>query len=134
MLADASVAGAYYVDAGERASVADAARGLEHAFVAIDLRGCQERAEVFDRFAAALGFPSWFGANWDALADCLNDLSWRPAEGYVLWLEHAREWRDADEVGFGVLLQLADDVAASWAGQGVPFWLLLPVPAGQLGA
>ncbi|WP_446686701.1 barstar family protein [Pseudofulvimonas gallinarii] len=26
--------------------------------------------------AAVFRFPEWFGDNWDALADCLADLSW----------------------------------------------------------
>jgi RNAse (barnase) inhibitor barstar len=29
-------------------------------------------------------FPAYFGFNWDALEDCLNDFSWLIAEGYVL--------------------------------------------------
>ncbi len=41
---------------------------------------------MFDAFAAALAFPSWFGRNWDAFADGLRDLSWLPAAGdAVLW-------------------------------------------------
>ena len=34
--------------------------------------------------AHALDFPSYFGMNWDALSDCLTDMSWRPAAGYAL--------------------------------------------------
>ena len=130
LLADASLAGAYHVEPGARASVVEAARLLGHEFAAIDLVGCTDKAQVLQRFAGALDFPDWFGGNWDALADCLDDLSWRPADGYVLWLEHAQAWRDADEAGFATLVELADGVAASWAQDGVPFWLLLPLPAG----
>ena len=34
---------------------------------------------MLQRIASALGFPSWFGGNWDALFDCLADLSWQSA-------------------------------------------------------
>ncbi len=42
------------------------------------------RAAFFDEAAAALHFPPTFGENWDAFYDCLTDLAWLPAEGYVL--------------------------------------------------
>jgi hypothetical protein len=42
-----------------------------------------------DECAAALQFPPHFGGNWDALNDCLGDLSWLRAEGLVLCLRDA---------------------------------------------
>lgn len=40
------------------------------------------RDELFEALAQGLEFPDHFGDNWDALTDCLNDLSW--FEGDVL--------------------------------------------------
>src|SRR5690606_7438472 len=76
LLADASQNGTYFIDARDRGGLDDVARGLGFAAVAIDLSGCRDKDEAFERFAAALRFPDWFGRNWDALADCLDDLSW----------------------------------------------------------
>ncbi len=36
--------------------------------------------------ADALGFPPYFGHNWDALHDALTDPSWLPPSGFVLRL------------------------------------------------
>lgn len=37
-----------------------------------------DKASVLAAFAAALDFPTWFGGNYDALADAVGDLSWLP--------------------------------------------------------
>jgi len=42
---------------------------------------------LFDAIAAAFEFPSYFGRNWDALVDCLGDLEWLDANGYVLLVD-----------------------------------------------
>ena len=34
-------------------------------------------------------FPWYFGENWDALAECLTDLDWLPADQYVLAIDQA---------------------------------------------
>lgn len=45
----------------------------------------QTEPQLFDEFAAALQFPTYFGENWSALDDCLTDMDWLPPEaGYVL--------------------------------------------------
>lgn len=132
MLADPAASGAYFVDAGGREALAEAAARLDFAHARIDLSGCSDKQAALARIARALEFPDWFGGNWDALTDCLRDLSWRPAPGYVLVLDHTHEWKDADPVGFDVLLDIGNEVAADWAEHGVPFWLLIPVPRGQI--
>lgn len=40
--------------------------------------------ELLTRIAREMEFPAWFGENFDALNDCLRDLDWHPAPGYVL--------------------------------------------------
>lgn len=41
--------------------------------------------------SAALQFPSYFGYNWAAFDECLGDLMWLPATGYVLLITDASQ-------------------------------------------
>jgi len=132
LLADASQNGTYFIDVRDRGGLDDVARGLGFAAAAIDLAGCRDKDEAFERFAAALRFPDWFGRNWDALADCLDDLSWLPADGYLLLLDHAAAWREAEAGQFATALEILDDAARAWSARRVPFWTLVPLPAHAL--
>jgi RNAse (barnase) inhibitor barstar len=45
-------------------------------FVARIPAGLAGRQPLLDSLRAALRLPAYFGNNWDALSDCLRDLSW----------------------------------------------------------
>lgn len=104
------------------AEVRDATRAGELDVVAIPLGKAPIRA-----IAAALGFPDWFGGNWDALEDCLQDLSWRRAAGRVLLLEGAVP---GDELG--ILVDVLRSSAEFWSGRGRPFFAVFVDPGGAL--
>ena len=93
--------------------------------VRIDLAGCSDKAAFLERTAAALGFPPWFGGNWDAFFDCLVDLSWRPAAGHVLVLENTAEMRRHAPESLDTAVAILGDAAAAWAGRGRPFRALV---------
>lgn len=126
VLADPALSGVYVVEADGSGDFLAAAMALDFAAVAIDLAGCSDKQEALARFQAALKFPDWFGGNWDALADCLADMSWWPAAGYLLLLEHAGEWREAEPEEFDTALGIIEEAAQGWAVQHKPFWALLP--------
>lgn len=81
-----------------------------------------------------LALPATFGANWDALADSLQDLSWRPASGYVLHLKNAQGLRAALGPDWVRLLDVLRTTAEYWAqrhklflvvvdgAEGLPSW------------
>jgi len=48
---------------------------------------CLSKEDLFDEFALKLKFPDYFGANWDAFDECLNDLHWLASEKYILFIK-----------------------------------------------
>lgn len=82
-----------------------------------------DKTRLLKNIAAALGFPDWFGHNWDALEDCLTDLSWREAPGYVLLFEKPQPGDD-----LGVLIDILRSAAEFWAGRGKPFFAVFIDP------
>lgn len=80
---------------------------------------------LFDELAAALQFPTWFGGNWNALRDMLADLSWLPADGYLIVVADADDLLadthpDAGELALCLTI-LAEAAAASTV---LPFHVL----------
>ena len=87
----------------------------------IDLSDCGDKSSFLERMAGALEFPDWFGRNWDAFFDCLADLGWRPARGYVLMLEHTESMRRDAPEALDTALAILGDAASAWESRGVPF-------------
>ena len=125
LLANPFRAGTCFVDDRERAAMAEAAAARGFAVVTADLRDANDKPALLDALAAALDFPPTFGHNWDALADSLGDLSWLPAPGYMLLLDHADGLRKAAPQDFNILLEMLEDAARSHATAGIPFWTAL---------
>lgn len=124
-LDDSSRAGVYHLPRGGIAVLQSAAEQQGLALFQIDLAGIDSKDGFLAAVAQALGFPDWFGRNWDALEDCLTDMSWQPAGGYVLILAHADEFLTADENGFALALRILQSAAEFWRGDGIPFWTLV---------
>ena len=99
--------------------VLDATRAGEPRLSRVSLAGATDKNELLARFAGGLQFPPWFGANWDALEDCLTDLSWLKADGHVLLIEGV-SGLPADD--FGVLKDVLSSSAQYWAGRGKSFF------------
>jgi hypothetical protein len=89
--------------------------------VRIDLEGCSDKTGLLERTAAALGFPAWFGGNWDAFYDCLADLGWRQATGWVLVLENTGELRRQAPEALDTATAILGDAAEAWAARGRVF-------------
>ena len=90
-------------------------------WIDIDVASVRTKADLMEAFAGALALPEPFGCNWDALADALADLSWRPAEGYVLRVVRAAGAARALGAEWATLIEVLRHVADVRRGEGVPF-------------
>lgn len=73
--------------------------------------GITTREELFDVLSRELNFPSYFGANWDALWDCLCDLSWIDRRRVIVAHEAVP---DLDEATLKVYLEELTRSAKDW--------------------
>ena len=127
--ADAQQNGAYLVGETDLDTLDAAAHADGHLVRRISLAGCHGKDDLLQRIAKALAFPKTFGANWDALADCLGDLGWLPDAGGYVWLfDHAGDLRDAAESDFDVLCDVLEDTCANWKERDTPCFAFLALP------
>ncbi len=80
-----------------------------------------------NRLADMMGFPSYFGHNWDALYDCLIDLMWLtpPRNGYFIVYEHPAVFSHSAPEQYKVGIDILEAAIEIWAGDGVAFYVLL---------
>jgi len=80
ILADSTACGLYLLKGALK--IPDLERiAKQHGMAFFTLHGTQtgNKEEFLAHASAVLGFPDYFGMNWDAFADCLTDLSWMEA-------------------------------------------------------
>lgn len=80
--------------------------------------------ELLRHIGQALDFPRYFGANWDAVEECLRDLEWLPANGYVLVIRGAERLWMADPKCAGKMVEVWLAIAEEWAKTKVPCHLI----------
>jgi RNAse (barnase) inhibitor barstar len=106
-----------------------------YALKVIKGRHCKTPAKLFAECAQALEFPDYFGQNWDALEECLADLEWLPAKGYILLITDAEAVLPNNEEEYETFLEILRDAGEAWgsgqagmgARQAIPFHVLFAV-------
>lgn len=89
----------------------------------------------------AMAFPSYYGRNWDAFEEMVNDLSWlglRAAEqninaddhtdygiGCILLYNEANRFATAQPRAWQIALDILQSASVRWQQEGVAFYVLL---------
>ncbi len=111
----------------EEADIRRAAESAGLNYTLVHLGGVEDKAGFLGTIARALHFPEYFGSNWDALYDCLTDLSWQPAAGYVLYLASFEVFDSAAAAEAETARSVLREAARFWEENRVPFHAFLPM-------
>lgn len=88
-------------------------------------RALATKAQFLTASARAMDFPSYFGHNWDAFEESLNDLTWAPAQGYLVVFDGAGHFAQAQPDEFAVALDILRESVKRWHKLGIPLIVLL---------
>lgn len=122
--ADAAAAkrdtGIFRLSRRDLAALRQAAGELGQAVFAVSLKDARNVPGFIRALRRDLDFPDWFGGNLDALHDCLTDLSWHPASGYIVTLDASEALR-ANPTSFAIFNEVLASVGEAWQQRGIPF-------------
>jgi len=121
-LSNQEAAGSYTLDCSTEA-LRGAVEKAGFALFDTDLKGIKGKQNLLNLLAAAAKFPPGYGANWDALADALCDLSWHRANGYVLLLRNTSDTLGLSANDREIALDIFADTVVYWRQRKKPFWI-----------
>lgn len=101
-------------------------QAFQHGWYPIEvcLAASTSKGELLDLLAEAAAFPSYFGKNWDATAECLEDMSWRTAPGYLFLLRRAEEFQLGQPALSEILRDVLGETIEHWTSLGVSCYAL----------
>lgn len=123
LLARHELAGIYHLPHSDCKALKQAALALHFGWLQADFGELREIGKVLEKIGKDLRLPDWYGANYDALSDCLSDLSWNTASGYVLLIGGADALHARDEAAFDTLNEVLAAVIGNWLQEKIPFWV-----------
>ncbi len=82
------------------------------------------KSAMLKAIAKALAFPDYFGHNWDALEECLTDLSWHQG-AVALSIDEAGMPEQKAPEDWATMLDILADAACYWQAEGRPFAVFL---------
>lgn len=72
----------------------------------------------FDEVAGALQFPYYFGENWDALEECIRDLSWLDRNSFLLMINNAHLFLcEAPDKDIRIFIDVLANASETWLTQ-----------------
>ncbi len=87
---------------------------FNYEFVHIDGGKCITIDELFTEFFLKFKFPDYFGYNWPAFDECINDLNWLPADGYVVLISNVAKILPNNNQDFETFIKIFINTINEW--------------------
>jgi len=126
LLTQAGLCGIYHLPSSEIDALCAAAESLDYRCFKVSFRESDDIGDALVECGRSLGFPEWYGANLDALSDCLTDLSWNEASGYIIIISQADALHARGEP-FRQINQVLSNAIHEWQKQNIPFWIFYDI-------
>lgn len=117
--------GIYHLPTSGNEAVREAALAEGMIYYACDLGDATTGEEVLQGLAKTLKLPEWFGNNFDALYDCLTDLTWQHTSASVIVLSGVESLYTSDPEVWEILLSVMASAAEYWQNAETPFWIFI---------
>lgn len=116
----------WYKSQASHTQVEKAVKDAGLAYFHLEGRKLEKKEQFLNQAAMALHFPDSFGDNWDAFEDCINDMSWiEDGAGFVILFDHADVFAEHQPQHFDTLLEILQESADYWKGEGKPMLALI---------
>jgi len=123
---EGSIITVYQVLSAETAAQLAKDHGLSLFFIDGHMTTC--KADLLEQAARTLRFPGYFGFNWDALEDCLTDLSWlEPSNGYLIIWGCASKLKMMYPHDFRTAMDIWESAVTFWASRSTPMYVIVQV-------
>lgn len=128
LLSNAQLAGIYFLPHVRRSTIEKSARQLHFKHRHLEIAPGQMAGAILEQLGKLLHFPTWYGANFDALHDCLTDPECLPGQGHILTISGSNDLHTSDPEGFAILLDVFAAAADERRATATPLWILLDTP------
>ncbi len=92
---------------------------LDYQLIILHGSRMRDKSGLMGEFQRALEFPGYFGRNWSALEDCLQDLTWlQPRSGYLLAIADFPLVLEGDSGDCETLMEVLESVGSVWGAEG----------------
>ena len=126
ILNNSQAAGVYLLEeACSLEELAKLAKGKSFEFFHLEGKSIGNKEQFLKQVAVTLHFPDYFGHNWDAFADCLMDMSWHEASGYIMLYDDFHFFAEHSREEFEAALSIFKESAEFWRNNGKSLFVLL---------
>lgn len=84
-----------------------------------------DKQTFINSLAKAAEFPDYAQANWDSLEECLRDLEWCPASGYVIFYQGTEPFQTAAPDDWQTALEILSSAVEFWQRTNTPMYVFL---------